>query len=827
MDVDPKTTSDSALTGDQTRDGEALPPTEDMAENLLNGRYLLGPELGRGGFAVTYTAIDLAVASRKVVVKVLNEHRSSDSWSLRKFRSEMEALARIDHPNVVSVLDYGHRADGKPFLIMQYVAGCSLRSIMRREGVPLGQLAQIIKQTGRALTAAHEAGIWHRDLKPENILIQGDADGEEQVKLIDFGIASIREAEANSASTSISGTYSYMAPEQFQGKSSFASDIYQMGVVAYELVTGVKPFPAPTPGGIVLQQMGGLKVLPRHLRPDLPEQAQNIILKAISPDPADRHERARDFGDSFAAALASTDLESPEWVKIASQRRSSARSSKLFGAKPSVSRWLPVGALLALILVFSAAIFFLRQAGFSAVSSVAVLPFQNRTSDPEMAYLTEGITESLINDLSRIPTLRVIARGSVLKYDRPKVDPQTVGRDLGVARVIDGSMSRQGDDFLLDTELIDVRSGVRVWGYAYTGKISSLTEVLQQFSREVTDQLRLKLSGSLKNRLKRQYATGSKSYQLYLKGRFHLNKRTAADFQEAIGYFNQAIAADPDYAPAYSGLADTYGLMALFGSAYSGAIPAYSLEQARVAAKHALQLDGTLAEAYAALAFVEMQADYDWNTAEQDFRRSIELNPNWPSAHEWYAFDLGASGRFAEAIREIRTAADLDPNSLGVKIAHGLILRIARKSDESLALLQPIINDPIARGLVSDNIAADYWAKSMPAEALSAVKRIPSSFTPHMRVPLLIAAYAHAGQNGEARKLLDSYVVQRDTTWWYYLALAHVSLGQKDDAVRDLENAYAQRYQEIIWLGVDPMLDELRGNPRFRVLLEHIKRNTN
>jgi serine/threonine protein kinase len=823
MDADPKMTSGFDLSGDRPRGGEALPPTESMAQDLLKGRYLLGPELGRGGFAVTYTAVDLEVASRKVVVKVLHERRSTDSWSLKKFRSEMEALARIDHPNVVSVLDYGHRADGKPFLVMQYVPGCSLRAIMQREGIPLAQLAPIMKQTGRALTAAHEAGVCHRDLKPENILIQNNAHGEEQVKLIDFGIASIREPGGDSSSTSSSGTYSYMAPEQFQGKSSFASDIYQMGVVAYELVTGMKPFPAPTPGGIILQQMGGLKILPREFRPDLPETAQDLILKAMSQDPHDRYERARDFGDALAAALVSTELEAAEWVKTASRSRSSAPSDKLSSRKPQLSRWFLTTALMAAVLGLLTAAYFVWHASLSSAASVAVLPFQNRTSNPEMAYLTEGITESLINDLSRIPTLRVIARGSVLKYDRSSVDPQAAGRQLGVARVIDGSMSRQGDSFLLDTELIDVQSGVRLWGYAYTGKISSLAEVLQQFSREVTDQLRLKLSGSLNDRLKRQYATGSRSYQHYLKGRFHLNKRTAAGFQEAIRYFNQAIAADPDYAPAYSGLADTYGLMAVFGSAYSGAVPAYALEQARVAAKRALQLDGTLAEAYAALAFVEMQADYNWKAAEQDFRRAIELDPNWPSAHEGYAFDLGGSGRFAEAIREIRTAADLDPNSLGVKIAHGLVLRVARRSDESLALLQRITNDPVARGLVSDNIAEDYWAKSMPAEALAAVKAIPASFTPHLRVPLLVAAYAHAGQTGEARKLLDSYVVDPDTAWWYYLALAHIALGQKDDAVRDLENAYEQRYQELIWLGVDPMLDELRRNHRFRVLLERIK----
>ncbi len=223
---------------------DPLPPTESMAKGLLKGRYLLGPELGRGGFAITYLAADLEVASRKVVVKVLNERRSGDSWSVKKFTSEMEALARIDHPNVVGVIDFGQSADGKPFLVMQYIPGRSLREMIPREGLPLAQVAQIIRQTGRALTAAHEAGVCHRDVKPENVMIPETADGDAQIKLIDFGLARVQTGEGDSQSSSVAGTHTYMAPEQFEGKSSVASDIYQMGVLAYELVTGIVPFRA-------------------------------------------------------------------------------------------------------------------------------------------------------------------------------------------------------------------------------------------------------------------------------------------------------------------------------------------------------------------------------------------------------------------------------------------------------------------------------------------------------------------------------------------------------------------------------------------------------
>lgn len=826
MDVDPETTESSDRARELTDGVAGTTPTQSFPAGLLNGRYLLGAELGSGGFAVTYLAEDLDVARRKVVVKILHERRSRDSWSVAKFQSEMEALARIDHPNVVSVLDFGHSADGKPFLVMQYVRGRSLRELIPREGLALADVAQILKQTGRALTVVHDAGICHRDLKPENILIQRDANGEQQVKLIDFGIASIREDGESAVQSTVAGTYSYMAPEQFHGRSSFSTDIYQMGVVAFELVTGIKPFRAASATGVILQHMEGLRVLPRNLRPELPEAAEAAILKAMSPQPEDRYQHARDFGDEVAAILLTSGPESAAWIKSPSSVV--GRSSTLTSPPANIRRiWLWfVLALVAFIAIVTTAFFLWRSAN-AGPQSVAVLPFDNRTGDPNLAYLTDGVTEALINDLSHIPSLRVIARGSVSKYRGSKMDARTAGKELGVERVIDGSISRNGDQFYLDTELLDVRSGVRVWGNAYSAKISSLADVLQQFSNEATDQLRLKLSGTLKDRLKRQYAVGSEAYQQYLKGRFYLNKRTAADFQEAIQYFNKAIAADPEYAPAYSGLAASYAVMASFGSALGGAIPAESLEQSRHAAKRALQLDGTLAEAYAARGFVEMQADYQWETAKRDFRTSIELDPSSPDAHEFYAFDLGSAGSFEDAIRELNVAAELAPNSPGVHMAQSLILYMARRYEASLNNLRIFMKTPVEQGISADVLAENYWAQSEPLPALAAIRRIPADFTPHFRIPLLAAAYARAGQTEEAKGILNSYVVQPEVSWWYYLALAHLGLHQTDEALNDLEHAYQQRYMDVIWYPVDPMLQELRSNPRFRAILLRTGRKAN
>lgn len=809
MDFDP-----NAVSGrDQQCDDQAT-PTQSLIQNSFKGRYVLVRELGRGGFGTTYLATDTELAGRNVVVKVLFQQRASDAWSLKKFKGEMEALARIDHPGVVSVVDFGNLPDEMPFLVMQYVSGASLRDLIPRGGMPLARMAQIVQQIGRALSAAHAAGVCHRDLKPANIMVQTHADGEEQVKLIDFGLATVRHLDAAPSTTKIAGTWEYMAPEQFHGKSSPASDIYQFGVVAYELATSVQPFPSSAPAQLLVQKMKTVKVLPKDLRPDLPAAAQDAILKALSPNPRDRYQHAAEFGDALARAL----LSGPITQDLISTQ------TDPIGARKYAERRLPRRRILAAAAVplLGAAAYLWYQAQTRAPDRIAVLPFENRVGDPEMEYVSHGITESLINDLSRIPTLRVSALGSVLRYDNAKADPRTVGRELKVHRVVRGSVSRLGDQLRIEAELVDVRSGAQLWGRTYTAKTSSLPDVFERFSTEVTDQLRLKLSGPLKDRLARQYAAGSGSYQYYLQGRLALSKRTPSGFDAAVRYFEQAIAKDTEYAPAHAGLAYTYAQMAPYASLFGNASPARALEKARTAALRALELDGTLAEAYNALGFVQMQADYQWGAAEKTLLRAIELNPTWADARECYALELAALGRFDEAVGEIEIAERLEPDSWVLRAAHATILYYARRYDESLAIIEEIAKGPRAFTL-GDLMAEDYWAKSMPAEALTAVLRLPDTFTPHIRTPLLVVAYTRASQEKKARELLAAYPVRPETAAWYYLALAHMALGDKAEALRALEKDYDRRSVEILFIAVDPMMDNLRADPRFRALLARIK----
>jgi TolB-like protein/tRNA A-37 threonylcarbamoyl transferase component Bud32/tetratricopeptide (TPR) repeat protein len=816
MDFDPNASSGVSPEDELGTDG--VTTTESTIQESLKGRYQLVRELGRGGFGVSYLATDTEVASRKVVVKVLQKRRSEDAWSLKKFKGEMQALARIDHPGVVAVVDFGHLDDERPFLVMQYVAGKSLRSLIRQGSMPLPRVANIVRQAARALTAAHEVGVCHRDLKPENIMVQ-TISGEDQVKLIDFGIASVTDSDAEPTPTKVAGTGLYMAPEQFWGESSPASDIYQLGVVAYELATGKPPFQKSASEGLLQQKRTPLKAPPGGIRPDLPRAAQNAILRALSPDPKERFRRARDFGDALAAAIVGG---VPEGVRAREPEVSTETltSPPTRGGGRRRSRLWLLAAALAL-----AALAAVLAAGFKvllkppASDSVAVLPFENRMHDADMEYLTEGITESLINDLSCIPTLRVSSRGSVFRYNTANVDPQRAGRELHVTRVVRGSVSRAAGEYLIEAELIDVRSGARLWGRTYTGKLASVSDALAQFSTEVTDQLRLKLSAPLKERLARQYGIKSQSYQDYLKGRFHLNKRTPADFESAVRYFEQAIAKDSGYAPAYAGLAYTYALLAWHASPFGNTSPIHALEKARTAAQTALELDGTLAEAYTALASVQMQADHQWDEAEKTLQRAIQLDRNWADAHESYALELAALGRFDESEREIQIAEGLELNQWPPRAAHATILYYARRYDDSLGILAGIAEDTRAYGSLGDILAPNYWEKSMPAEALAAILRLPATLTPDLRTPLLVSAYARAKQEKKAKELMNAYIVRPETAVWYYLALAHLALGQKAEALHDIQRDYERRSAEILFIAVDPMMDSLREDPRMRATI--------
>jgi TolB-like protein/Flp pilus assembly protein TadD len=456
------------------------------------------------------------------------------------------------------------------------------------------------------------------------------------------------------------------------------------------------------------------------------------------------------------------------------------------------------------------------------IDSLAVLPLVNAGRDAEMEYLSDGLTESIINSLSQLPQLKVMARSTVFRYKGREIDPQVIGRELGVRAVLTGRVIQLNENLIIRTELVDVADGWQLWGEQYNRNSADLLAVQEEISREISEKLRLKLSGEQKRRLAKRYTESTEAYQTYLKGRFYWNKRTLEGLRRGVEYFQQAIRLDPDYALAYAGLADSYLLM---GSVEYGALhPKEALQSAKVATLEALRLDGTLAEAHASLGYVRL-FDWDWSEAEKEYRRAVELNPNYPTAHHWYALYLTAMGRHAEAVAEIKRAQELDPLSLPIGVGVGWHFFLTRQYDRAIAEYQGVLEMEPNFYMAHLWLGLAYAHKGMFKEALEEYARAAALAGGG---PLVLAAEGHAcallGQRAQARRLLAELqeLSQERYVSPYYVAAVHTALGERDEAFAWLDLAYENRSEGMVWLKVDPTLDSLRSSPRFAELVRGV-----
>ncbi|HEY0377839.1 MAG TPA: tetratricopeptide repeat protein [Pyrinomonadaceae bacterium] len=460
--------------------------------------------------------------------------------------------------------------------------------------------------------------------------------------------------------------------------------------------------------------------------------------------------------------------------------------------------------------------------GRKVIDSLAVLPLVNAGRDAEMEYLSDGITESIINSLSQLPQLRVMARSTVFRYKGRDVDPQAIGRELNVSAVLTGRVMQLNENLIIRTELVDVADGWQLWGEQYNRNSADLLAVQEEISRDISEKLRLKLSGEQKRRLAKRYTESTEAYQTYLKGRFYWNKRTLEGLRRGVEYFQQAIRLDPDYALAYAGLADSHLLM---GSVEYGALhPKEALQSAKIATLEALRLDGTLAEAHASLGYVRL-FDWDWSEAEKEYRRAVELNPNYATAHHWYALYLTAMGRHAEAVAEIKRAQELDPLSLPIGVGVGWHFFLTRQYDRAIAEYQGALEMEPNFYMARLWLGLAYAHKGMFAEALEEYGRATALSGGS---PLTLAAQAHTyaltGESTRARGLLEELQQLSEERYVspYYIAAVHTALGGRDEALAWLDLARENRSEGMVWLKVDPTLDSLRSSPRFTDLMRGV-----
>jgi serine/threonine-protein kinase len=802
----------------------------DITNGTRLGHYKILATLGAGGQGQVYKAIDTTL-DRPAVIKVLSPEQTVRPSSLARFEREAKLASSLDHPNICTIHGL-HESDGVRFIAMQYVEGRNVRELVGGRPLELTSALAIVIQVADALAAAHARGIIHRDIKAGNVMVMDSG----KVKVLDFGLAKLLEPGADdlrSADPNLTelgvpyGTATYAAPEQARGgRVDHRADIFSTGILLYEVVTGTWPFKGAS---VIEVRYAVLHDVPRSLAQARGEESpaierlQKIFDRATAKEPDARYQRIEEFRDDLRAVLrdidpnASQDIHFTGGIASVPPRHHPRRTMLQSGKKVAA---IAVAAILIPLLALGAYNLFRRDSP-EAINSLAVLPFTNESGNPDAEYLSDGVTESLINSLSQLPSVKVRSRNAVFRYKGQQVEPRDVGRELDVRAVLTGRMEKRGEDLVVNVELIDTKDDSHLWGERYARKISDLATLHDELSRDITDKLRVRLTGEEKRQLAKNYSTNSEAYQLYLQGRYSWNKRTSEGLQKGIEYFTQAIEKDPAYAPAYSGLADCYWLLNVYNV---GPATAYNLK-ASDAASRALALDETLAEAHASLASISYRYDWNWGEAERHFKRAIELSPDYPTAHQWYSALLAAKGRFDESNSEARRAHELEPFSLTINTDVGRHFYYSRKYEESLAAHRKSIemDRNFARGYYESGYA--LAAMGRHAEAISEFQRALGLDRGALgALSGLGYAYAVAGQAKQARQVLEQLKALSAERYVspYYFAVVHAGLGEKERALEYLEKAADERFNWLVFLNVEPQLDGLRKEPRFLALVKRV-----
>ena len=775
------------------------------------GSYQIVSLLGAGGMGEVYRARDTRL-DRDVALKVLPVGLLADEAARRRFRKEALALAKLSHPHIAVIHDVGEEA-GVNYLVMECVPGHSLAEKLKSGALTEKEVAPLGAQIADALEEAHEHSVIHRDLKPGNIMVTPKG----QVKVLDFGLAKLLRPAANimaadtmptesfAETQGVAGTLPYMAPEQLTGEPVDArTDIYALGVVLFEMAAGRRLFQedsAPRLTDAILHQQ---PVSPRALNSRVSPELERIILKCLEKSPEDRYQSAKEVQVDLRRLGVPTITAAPTKTRPWWRRRTA------FGM-----------ATIALIVSLAAAAGWVhRSVGQrETIDSLAVLPFVNTSADPNTEYLSDGITESLINSLSQLPHLKVMSRDSAFMYKGKQTDARTVGSALGVRAVLEGRVMQHGDNLEISAELVDTRDNSHIWGQQYSRKSADIFALQGELAKEMTTMLRVRLTGDDQRRMTKSYTANPEAYQDYLKGRYWWNKRTEEGLNKCIEYFQQAIAKDPTYALAYSGLADCYNLLAWYGFVS----PKETYPRTKDSAQKALEIDDTLAEAHASLAWIKTYYDWDWSGAEKEFQQAIQLNPSYATAHNWYGNELEYVGRREEAIAEHKRALELDPLSLIVNTNLGLAFYMARQYDQAIEQYQKTLQLDPNFITAHSFLGLVYIQKSMYKEGIAEFeKELVISPGNTNTLSGLGYAYAVAGRGAEAQKVLDKLqqLSKRKHVSAGPIAQIFVALGEKDEAFEWLKKGSEDH--SITTVKLDPAYDPLRSDPRFADLLRRM-----